>query len=90
MEAELVRKGLWDLVLVEVDTDGKTDDNLKVKAELQKLVVKRSANVVLWHQDSITKEVIYGNKGAREVNVCLDESRQGHGALQTFVIVPYR
>ena len=41
MEAELIRKGLWDMVFVEVDTDGKSDDD--VKAELQKLVAKRSA-----------------------------------------------
>jgi len=41
MEAELIWKGLWDMVFVEVDTDGKSDDD--VKAELQKLVAKRSA-----------------------------------------------
>lgn len=40
MEAELIRKGLWDMVFAEVDVDGKTDD--EVKAELQKLLVKRS------------------------------------------------
>ncbi|KAG2338215.1 hypothetical protein BDR05DRAFT_843804, partial [Suillus weaverae] len=26
MEAELIRKGLWDMVFAEVDEDGKTDD----------------------------------------------------------------
>ncbi|KAG2159496.1 uncharacterized protein EDB93DRAFT_1070697, partial [Suillus bovinus] len=26
MEAELIRKGLWDMVFAEVDVDGKTDD----------------------------------------------------------------
>ena len=41
MEAELIWKGLWDMVFVEVDTDGKSDND--VKAELQKLVAKRSA-----------------------------------------------
>ena len=43
MEAELIQKSLWDMVFVEVNTDGKTDD--KVKAELQKLVAKRSVNL---------------------------------------------
>ncbi|OJA16104.1 hypothetical protein AZE42_12878 [Rhizopogon vesiculosus] len=41
MEAELIWKGLWDMVFVEVDLNGKTDD--EVKAELQKLLVKRTA-----------------------------------------------
>jgi hypothetical protein len=39
MEAELIRKGLWDQVYVEVDITGKTED--EVKAELQKLMTKR-------------------------------------------------
>jgi len=41
MEVELIWKGLWDMVFMEVDINGKSDDD--VKAELQKLVAKRSA-----------------------------------------------
>ena len=40
MEAELIQKGLWEMVFAEVDTEGKTED--EVKAELQKMVAKRS------------------------------------------------
>lgn len=39
MEAELIWKGLWNLVFAEVDMDGKTDDEVKV--ELQKLLLKK-------------------------------------------------
>jgi len=39
MEAELIRKGLWEMVFAEVDTEGKMED--EVKAELQKMVAKR-------------------------------------------------
>jgi hypothetical protein len=40
MEAELIEKGLWDQVYVEVNEDGKNAD--EVKAELAKLVAKRN------------------------------------------------
>ncbi|OJA10711.1 hypothetical protein AZE42_13161 [Rhizopogon vesiculosus] len=41
MEAELIRKGLWDMIFVEVDLNEKTND--EVKAELKKLLGKRTA-----------------------------------------------
>jgi hypothetical protein len=43
MEAELIQKGLWDMIFAEVDMDGKTDDEMKI--ELQKLLVKRSVKM---------------------------------------------
>jgi hypothetical protein len=43
MEAELIQKGLWDMISAKVDMDGKTDDEMKI--ELQKLLVKSSAKM---------------------------------------------
>ena len=40
MEAKLIKKGLWELVCIELDTAGKTEAD--IESEWAKVVTKRS------------------------------------------------
>ena len=55
MEAELIKKGLWEQVFVELDTTGKT--NNEIKGEWAKAVAKRSAKKMSEARASMIKRV---------------------------------